>query len=97
MRKKTAIIAGLAALGFLAVGVGPVLADELPPGMPDIKGKPVVGKASPAHLHSMRYGTRQMHGQMMRGQMMQAHQMSMRGMQDADEAVGMPHMSGGGC
>ena len=37
MRKKAAIIASLAAFGVLAVGAGPVLADGMPPGMPDLE------------------------------------------------------------
>src|SRR3546814_12032601 len=53
VRKKTIIITAAAALGVLAVAAGPVLADEMPPGMPDIvaapKGKAVSPKAEAAH------------------------------------------------
>lgn len=96
MRKKTAIIASLAALGVLAVSAGPVLADGMPPGMPDLeetlKAKPVHSQADTAHMQGMRHGKEQMHSQMMQG-----HRMAMRGSDDKDGMSGMSRMSGGGC
>ncbi|SCW90931.1 hypothetical protein SAMN02927924_03935 [Sphingobium faniae] len=96
MRKKTAIIASLAALGVLAVGAGPVLADGMPPGMPDLeetlKAKPAPVQADAAHMQGMRHGKEQMHDQMMQG-----HRMAMRRARDEDGASGMSRMSGGGC
>ena len=47
MRKKAAIIASLAAFGVLAVGAGPVLADGMPPGMPDLE-QTLKAKPAPA-------------------------------------------------
>lgn len=96
MRKKTAIIVSLAALGILAVGAGPVLADGMPPGMPDLeetlKVRPAPAQPDVAHTQGMRHGMGQMHGQMMQG-----HRMAMRESQDQDGASGMSQMSGGGC
>jgi hypothetical protein len=77
LRKKTAMIASLAALGFLAVSAGPVLADGMPPGMPDLeetlKARPAPAQPDPAHMQGMAHGKEQMHGQMMQG-----HRMAMR-------------------
>ena len=96
MRKKTAIIASLGALGILAAGAGPVLADEMLPGMPALEGtpkaKPAPAQPDPAHMQGMRHGKEQMHGQMMHG-----HRMAMRGSRGRDGASGMSRMSGGGC
>ena len=96
MRKKTAIIASLAALGVIAVSAGPALADGMPPGMPDleetIKVRPAPAQPDAAHMQGMQHGKEQMHGQMM-----QDHRMTMRGSRDQDSASGMSHMSGGGC
>lgn len=93
MRKKTAVIAALAVLGVLAVGAGPVLADGMPPGMPDLedtlKAKAAAGQPDPAHMQGMQHGSQQMHGEMMHGHM------AMRGSRDGSS--GMSHMSGGGC
>lgn len=103
MRKKTALIAALAALGVLAVSAGPVLADGMPPGMPDLetalKAKAVASQPDQAHAQGMQHGSHQMHGQMMhgqmmQGQMMQGHQMAMHSSHDQD---GSSKMSGGGC
>jgi hypothetical protein len=94
--KKTAIIASLAALGILAVGGGPVLADGMPPGMPDLeetlKAKPVPAQPRTAHMQGMPHGSRQMHDQMM-----QDHRMAMRHMGDQDGNSGMSRTSRGGC
>ncbi|EQB04090.1 MULTISPECIES: hypothetical protein [Sphingobium] len=96
MRKKTAVIVSLAALGILAVGAGPVLADGMPPGMPDLeetlKAKPAPAQPDTAHMQGMRHGKEQMHGQMMQG-----HRMAMQGSRDQDGASGMSRMSRGGC
>ena len=96
MRKKTAIIASLAALGIFAVGGGPVLADGMPPGTPDLeetlKARPAPAQPDPAHMQGMAHGKEQMHGQMMQG-----HRMAMRDSQDQDGASGMSHRSDGGC
>lgn len=93
MHKKTAIIASLAALGILAIGAGPVLADGMPPGMPDLedtlKAKPAPAQSDTAHMQGMQHGNRQMHDQMMQGR-----RMAMRSSGDQDGASGM---SGGGC
>jgi hypothetical protein len=93
---KTAIIVSLAALGILAVSAGPVLADGMPPGMPDLeetlKASPARAQPDMAHMQGMQRGGRQKHGQMMQG-----HRMAMRSAQDQDGASGMSHMSGGGC
>lgn len=96
MRRKTAIIAALAGLGVLAVSAGPVLADGMPPGMPDLedtlKAKAAGNQPDTAHMQGMDHGGRQMHDQMMQG-----HQMAMRGSRDQGGSSGMSHMSGGGC
>jgi uncharacterized protein involved in high-affinity Fe2+ transport len=99
MRKKTALIAALAALGVLAVSAAPILADEMPPGMPDLeaalKAKAVASQPDQAHAQGKQHSSHQMHSQMMQGQMMQGHQMAMRSSHDRDnESSGM---SGGGC
>src|SRR3546814_15410141 len=75
VRKKTIIITAAAALGVLAVAAGPVLADEMPPGMPDIvaapKGKAVSPKAEAAPpKQGMPPGREQMHAPMMPEQRM---------------------------
>lgn len=96
MRKKTAIFVSLAALGILAVGAGPVLADGMPPSMPDLeetlKARPAPAQPDVAHMQGMQHSKEQMHGKMMQG-----HRMAMRGSQDQESASGMSDMSGGGC
>jgi hypothetical protein len=98
MRKKTALTAALAALGVLAVSAGPVLADGMPPGMPDLeaalKAKAVPSQSDQARTQGMQHDSHQMHGEMMHGQMMQGHQMAMHSSHDQD---GSSKMSGGGC
>ncbi|WP_253717893.1 hypothetical protein [Sphingomonas sp. AP4-R1] len=68
MRNKTAIIASLSALGILAVSAAPVLADGMPPGMPDLeeplKARPAPAPLNTAHMEGMRHGKEQMHSQM---------------------------------
>lgn len=96
MRRKTAIIASLAALSVLAVGAGPVLADGMPPGMPDLEetlnAKPAPAQSDTAHMQGMRHGKERMHGEMMQG-----HRMAMQESGDSDGASGMSHRSRGGC
>ena len=96
MRKKAAIIASLAAFGVLAVGAGPVLADGMPPGMPDLeqtlKAKPAPARSDTAQMQGMRHREVRMPGEMMQG-----HRMAMRDSQDQDGASGMSHRSDGGC
>ena len=84
-------------LGVLYVPcAGPVLADGMPPGMPDLeetlKARPAPAQPDPAHMQGMAHGKEQMHGQMMQG-----HRMAMRDSQDQDGASGMSHRSDGGC
>ena len=95
MRKKTVVITSLAALGLLALGAGPVLADGMPSDMPDLeetlKAKPVPAQSGTAHMEGMRHGKDQMHGEMMRG-----HRMAMRESGSQEGASDMSHRSGGG-
>jgi hypothetical protein len=96
VRKKTIIVTAAAALGVLAVAAGPVLADEMPPGMPDIAAAPKAKTAAPSaeaahHMQGMRHGGEQMHAQMM-----PEHKMAMHGASGSDDAS-MSGMSRGGC
>ncbi|EQB31177.1 hypothetical protein FHS51_003219 [Sphingobium wenxiniae] len=96
VRKKTVVITSLAALGLLALGAGPVLADGMPSDMPDLeetlKAKPAPAQSGTAHMEGMRHGKDQMHGEMMRG-----HRMAMRESGSQEGASDMSHRSGGGC
>ncbi|ODU70357.1 MAG: hypothetical protein ABT11_08165 [Novosphingobium sp. SCN 66-18] len=96
MRKKTLIITSLAALSLLAVGAGPVLADGMPPGMPDLeetlKSKPALARPDMNDMNGMRHGEERMHGEMM-----QDRPMAMRETRRQDGVSTMSHRSNGGC
>ena len=96
MRKKAAIIASLAAFGVLAVGAGPVPADGMPPGMPDLeqtlKAKPAPARSDTAQMQGMRHREVRMPGEMM-----QDHRIATREMGTQDGASRMLHRSRGGC
>jgi len=95
LRKKTAIVASLAAAGVLALSAGSVLADQLPPGMPDLPSAP---EAKAKISQTANFATRASQGDgPTQGHTMQMHGMAMRGSTDRDGSTGMPAMGGGGC
>ena len=104
MRKTTMIIA---ALGLLASGTAPALADQMPPGMKDLPAHKHPAKPKPKHSarhqhrsagqtggHKMSGGHMMSGGSMMKGgHMMQGGQMPMT----APTTSPAPKKSGGGC
>jgi|APMI01.1.fsa_nt_gi hypothetical protein len=104
MRKTTLIFA---ALGLLASGTAPALADQMPPGMKDLPAHKHPAKPKPKHSaghqhrsagqtggHKMSGGHMMSGGSMMQGgHMMQGGQMPMT----APTTSPAPKKSGGGC
>lgn len=103
MRKTTMIFA---ALGLLASGTAPALADQMPPGMKDLPAHKHPAKPKPKHSagsqhrpagqtggHKMSGGHMMSGGNMMKGgHMMQEGQMPM-----TSPTPPAPKKSGGGC
>jgi hypothetical protein len=103
MRKTTMIIA---ALGLLASGTAPALADQMPPGMKDLPAHKHPAKPKPKHAaghqhrpadqtggHKMSGGHMMSGGNMMKGpHMMQGGQMPM-----TSPTTLAPKKSGGSC